>query len=97
MVFVGFSVNSEVGSFVKSFELAIGLFHGAEFGSVPGAELVNEIEDVFQGARESSESERMELSMIALSSEEEGAESGGKAEDMRGYERESGSTDLMLR
>ena len=30
-----------------------------------GAELVNETEDVFQGARESSESERMELSMMS--------------------------------
>ena len=65
MVFVGFSVNSEVDSFVKSFELAASLFHGAEFRGVPGAELVNETEDIFQGARESSESERMELSMMA--------------------------------
>ena len=36
VVFVGFSVNGEVGSFVKSFDLAAGLFHGAKFGCVPG-------------------------------------------------------------
>ena len=65
VVFVGFSVNGEVGSFEESFDLAAGLFHGAEFGGVPGAEWVNETEDVFQGARESSESERMESSMMA--------------------------------
>ena len=36
VVFVGISVNSEVGSFVKLFELAAGLFHGAEFRGAPG-------------------------------------------------------------
>ena len=36
VVFVGFSVNSEVGSFEESFDLAACLFHGAEFGGVPG-------------------------------------------------------------
>lgn len=34
-------------------------------GVYQGAELVNETEEVFQGERESRESERMELSMMA--------------------------------
>ena len=62
-------------------------------GVYQGAELVNETEEVFQGARES---ERMELSMMAKSSGEEGVTSGGKAEDMS-WESESRLIDFMLR
>lgn len=65
VLFVGFSVDSEVGSFVESFKFVAGLFHSAEFRVYRVAGLVNETEAVFQGARESRESERVELSWVA--------------------------------
>ena len=54
VMFVGFGVNGEAGSFMVR-----------SSGVYQEAELVNETEEVFQGARESRESERMEWSMMA--------------------------------
>ena len=36
VLFEGFSMDSEVSSFVETFKLAASLFHGAEFRGVPG-------------------------------------------------------------
>lgn len=36
VLFVSFSVDGKVVFFIESLQLATGLLHGAEFGSVPG-------------------------------------------------------------
>ena len=65
MFFIGLGVDGQSGLFVESFQSAAGCFMVRSSGVYQGAETVNETVEVFKGASELRESERMVFRRIA--------------------------------